>query len=113
MTIRSMIAKAGTRCTIKYPDDSIEAGAQNKTEWRLRYANIPCRINALKTRQEILYYDQQKVFADFLFYIEYLQDITTSDRIYFKDREFEIKKIDNWDETNLYLRIAALEIRNT
>ena len=109
MSVKSIIKKAGTKCTIKYQDDSLGTGGQLTKEWKVRYANVPCRINEPAIKKELLYYDKAKVFAQMIFYILAKTDIKQTDRIYFNDRIFNIKKLDNWDEQNLYQRISVQE----
>jgi len=110
MSVESIIKKAGTKCTFKYQDDTVVAGGQLAKLWIVRYTNVPCRINEPAIKKELLYYDKAKVFAQLIFYILIKIDIKHTDRVYFGTRIFDIKKIDNWDEQNLYQRISVQEI---
>jgi len=115
MSYESIIKSAGTRCDIKYYAKSTTAGSQITKTWKIRHNNVPCRVNTAKaaSKSEMLYYDAAKVFADFIMYIPYRAGITNHDRVYIGSRIFNIKKIDNWDFQNLYLRIAMKEETDT
>jgi len=110
VSLRSIIRKARTFCTIKYQSDTVVAGGQLTKSWIIRHSNIPFRINEPARRHELLYYDKAKIFAQMIIYILAKTDIEQTDRIYFGTREFIIKKLDNWDEQNLYQRISVQEV---
>ncbi len=79
--------------------------------WSIRYANVPCRINSVRM-DELQEYDKQTVFADYIIFIEYKNNITEKDRIIFGSRTFEIKAVRNYDEMQLYYKIYVLEIKD-
>lgn len=111
MSIRDMIKNAGTRCTIKFATEWVGAGGQLELQWLTRYWNIPCRFNAVKKPPERMYYDKPTTLAIYELYIMYVSNVDMADMVHFDGREFEIKKIDNWDEMNLYLRLELEELK--
>jgi len=110
MSLKTIIRKANTRCDIKSVTGSKGAGGKLTKTWAMRYHNVPCRFNAKMTEAEMLYYEKAAVFPDFIMYIQYRSGILTTDKVLFDSRTFDIKKIDNWDETNKYLKIALQEV---
>ena len=112
MSLQSIIRKAGTKCDIKYESTSVGDGGKLIKTWVTRYEQVPMRIERviLRTAEEMLLYDREKVSPKFIMRMEYKSGITTRDRIYYGTREFEIKEVHNWDEQNLWLRIVAEEI---
>ena len=111
MSIRDMIKNAGTRCTIKFSTEWTGDGGQLELKWLTRYWNIPCRFNAVKKPAEILYYDKPTTLALYEMYIMYVPNVDMADIVYLGERVFEIKKIDNWDEQSLYLRLLLEELK--
>ena len=111
MSLKTMIRKARTKCDIKYVDESIGTGAKLTKTWAVRYGRVPCRMNAKISEAEILFYQKASVFPDFIMYILYRSGIVETDRVIFDSRDFDIKKIDNWDEKGKYLKIALVEIK--
>ncbi len=78
--------------------------------WTFIHYRVPCRFNALASRETILAYDKQKVFANYYVYLEYLSDIKEGDRLYLGTRAFVVKLIVDWDETHDMMKLAVLEI---
>jgi len=66
-------------------------------------------MNAEMSQSEALHYQKASVFPDFIMYILYRSGIVETDKVVFKSRNFNIKKIDNWDEKGKYLKIALKE----
>lgn len=115
MSIDSIIRKAGTVADIKYLSTSTGAGGKLTKTWIARHSSVPCRLNALRPEDEQLAYDREKVSPRFAMYIRITDAIAsdppiTRDRISFDSRDFDIKKIDNWDEQDKYYRIILEEI---
>ena len=112
MSIDSIIRKAGTKIDIKYLSTTTGAGGKLVKTWVARYEDVPFRFEALRPEDEALFYDREKVTNRFAGRMKYKANISTRDRVYYGTREFDIKKIDNWDEQNLWLRIILEEITN-
>ena len=111
MSLKTIIRKANTKCDIKYVTDAQTTGGKLTKTWSMRYHNVPCRFNAKMTQAEMLYYEKASVFPDFIMYMLYRSGILETDKVVFKGRTFDIKKIDDWDETNTYLKIALQEYK--
>jgi len=109
MSIDSMVRKADTKADIKYESSTTGAGGQLTKTWVARHENVQGRLASIKHMKEILYFDRQKVFADFAWFMAYKSGITTRDRLFVGSRQFLIKLIVNWDEQNKYLIIALTE----
>jgi len=112
MSHKSVMRKAHTKVDIKWEDETKGAGLQLTKVWRMRYHDVMVRFVSLKTRKEILYFDRQKVFAEFGIEMDYRPNITTRDRVHYKGRIFFIKMITNFAETNEMLLIALEEKTN-
>ena len=112
MSLKTIIRKARTDGDIKYLDETIGSGAQLTKAWTVRHEKVPGRLAALTRRLEILYFDRQKVFADFVWMMEFKSGITSRDRLYVSGRTFLIKHIANWDEQDRYLLLAVTEMTN-
>lgn len=115
MSIGSIIRKAGHTCDINSMASTVTSGGRLITAWDARHSSVPCRFNALRPEDEALAYDREKVFPRFVMYIKITDAIAsdppiTRDRISFDSRNFDIKKIDNWDEQDNYYRIILGEI---
>jgi SPP1 family predicted phage head-tail adaptor len=78
--------------------------------WAVVHRNVPCRFNALASRETTLAYDKQKVFANYYVYLEHLGDVKEGDRIYLGTRAFVVKLIVDWDELSDQMKLAVLEI---
>lgn len=73
---------------------------------------IPCRFNALGTRDMIMAYDKPIVFADSLCFMGYQASIREGDMLIKCDdsRQFEVKLLMDWDEARNYLKLAVREL---
>ena len=111
MSIKTIIRSAHTKCDIKSLSTTQGTGAKLTKTWSMRYHDVSCRFNAKISQAEILYYQKASVFPDFIMYIVYRSGIVETDKVHFKGREFDIKKIDNWDEKGKYLKIALVEVK--
>lgn len=112
MSIASMIERTGSRATFKTLDEEVGDGGRLYKTWVTVYDDVPCAlipIAALSGR-EILEYDREKAFAEYKVYIEYRSGITTRHRVYVDGREFDVKRVDDFDSMNIYLRIYVKEI---
>ena len=112
MSLKKIIKKAKIRCNILYLDSVKGAGGQLTKEWRIRHENVPIRLNVTPRPWQMLYYDTQKVFAQTIGYLLYKTGITIRDRITCGGKTYDVKKVDNWDEQNLYQRIGLQEVKN-
>jgi SPP1 family predicted phage head-tail adaptor len=110
MSLKTMIRKAHTKCDIKSLSTSKGAGGKLTKTWSMRYHDVPCRMNAEMSQAEILRYQKASIFPDFIMYTLYRSGIEITDRVIFKSRTFDIKKIDDWDEQQKYLKLALKEI---
>ena len=107
-----MIRKARTRCNILYLDSEKGDGGQLTKTWKIRHANVPFRINVNPRPWELLYYDTQKVFTQKVGYLLYKTGVMARDRITCAGKTYDVKKVDNWDEQNLYQKIGLEEVTN-
>ncbi|NIM59999.1 MAG: hypothetical protein GTO16_13825 [Candidatus Aminicenantes bacterium] len=115
MSVDSIIRKAGHTCNINSMSTATTSGGQLLKTWVARHSSIPCRLNALRPEDEDLAYDREKVNPRFAMYIRITDAIasdppSTRDRVSFDSRDFDIRKIDNWDEQDNYYRIVLEEI---
>jgi len=56
------------------------------------------------------YLDKEELIADYFAYIAYLSDILVGDRVVFDSRIFEIRRIENPDQTSRYLKLYLREV---
>lgn len=118
MSLRTVTRKARTKFDVRYESTGTPgAGGQLTKVWKMRYRNLMGRMMSLTRRHEILYFDRQKVFADYILEIPKtsrvdFSTIETRDRIYMGSRTFYIKLKKNWDERDKYLLLALTEITN-
>lgn len=110
MSLKTIIRKAHTKGDIKYISEAIGAGRQLTKTWLMRYHNVSGRLVAMTRHLEILYFDRQKTFAEFVWMMQYKPGITIRDRFYFKGRTYLVKLITNWDEQRRYLFLAISEV---
>jgi head-tail adaptor len=80
------------------------------TAWAVIHKRVPCRFQALTSKQAMLSYDKAAVFANYFVHMEHLSDIAEGDRIYLGARTFEIKLVQDYAEIGKYLKLAVLEI---
>lgn len=111
MSIASIIAMAGTVFGIVYETKTVGAGAQLTKTWVARYSSLPGRLNNMTSTEKQLLFEREKILADFALFIGYVSGVLDEDRVTFGTRTFMIKKISNWDEQSLYLKIALQEIK--
>jgi len=110
MSLRTIIRKANARGDIRYLSTTTGSGGQLTKTWKMRHRNVSGRLESLTTKKEILYFDQDKTFAEFVWLMEYREGITTKDRLCVKTRTFNIKHIQNWDEQGKMTALALQEI---
>lgn len=80
------------------------------TAWAVIHKRVPCRFQALTSKEAMLSYDKAAVFANYFVHMEHLSDIAEGDRIYLGARTFEIKLVQDYAEIGKYLKLAVLEI---
>jgi head-tail adaptor len=111
MSVASILAMASTVFGIVYETKAVGAGAQLTKAWVARYSNLPGRLNNMTWSEKQLLFEREKILADFKLFIAYVSGVLDEDRVTFGTRTFIIKKISNWDEQGLYLKIALQEIK--
>jgi len=84
-------------------------GGQTST-WSVIHKRVPCRFQALTSKEAMLTYDKAAVFANYYVHMEHLSNIAEGDRIYLGTRKFEIKLVQDYAEIGKYLKLAVLEI---
>lgn len=107
-----MIALPGTRATFKYlkEEEAGDGGRLMKT-WVVLHEDVPCVLVPVKIAgAEALAYDREKAFAEFKLYVGYLDGIDTRVRAYVGGREFEVRRVSDFDTSGVYLRILVKEI---
>ena len=80
------------------------------TAWSVIHRRVPCRFQALTSKEAMLTYDKAAVFANYYVHVEHLSDVAEGDRLYLGTRTFDIKLVQDWDEVGKYLKLAVLEI---
>ena len=90
-----------------------EVGGQSAQTWTCIYRRVPCRFNALTTRDLVMAFDKKAVFGNEICYMEYRPNIKEGDRLCLppRNRLFEIKLLIEWDEARNYLKLMVLEQR--
>lgn len=111
MSLKTVIKAARQRVDIKYESSIVVTGGQLQTVWNNRYANVAVRLNASRPQSESAKYDRQTVLAQYVMFSEYLAGLLQTDLVVWGEREFEIKKIDNYDELGQYLRVELEELK--
>ena len=81
-----------------------------KTAWSVIHKRVPCRFQALTSKEAMLTYDKAAVFANYYVHMEHLSDIAEEDRLYLGARAFDIKLVQDYAEVGKYLKLAVLEI---
>ena len=79
------------------------------TTWAVLHRNVPCRFQALTSRELILSYDKASVFANYYVHLEH-RDVAEGDRLYLGTRAFDVKMVIDYAELGKYLKLAVLEI---
>ena len=115
MSLRTLARKQGIKFNIRYEYSTVGTGAQLTKVWKMRYHNVMGILVPLTRRTEMLYFDRQKVFAEFVLKIpmQGLVDfsaISTRDRIFKGSRTFLIELKKNWGEQDKYLILALTEV---
>jgi len=80
------------------------------TAWSVIHKRVPCRFQALTSKETMLTYDKSSVFANYYVHMEHLSDIAEEDRLYLGARAFDIKLVQDYAEVGKYLKLAVLEI---
>jgi len=80
------------------------------TAWSVIHRRVPCRFQALTSKETMLTYDKSSVFANYYVHMEHLSDIAEEDRLYLGARAFDIKLVQDYAEVGKYLKLAVLEI---
>jgi len=80
------------------------------TAWSVIHRRVPCRFQALTSKEAMLIYDKAAVFANYYVHMEHLSDIAEEDRLYLGARAFDIKLVQDYAEVGKYLKLAVLEI---
>jgi head-tail adaptor len=117
MSFRSMLArriKGGGPLTADIKRSTLTAdadGAYTRT-WATIYLRVPGRFNALGAQDEAITWDQTKVMAEYVWYMETRASVNEGDRLYLGDRIFDIRLIQNWDEAGHYQKLALVEVRS-
>lgn len=116
MSLRTVARKQGIKFNIRYEYTGTPGtGGQLTKVWKMRYHNVMGILAPLTSRREFLYFDRQKVFAEFVLKIpsQGLVDfsaISTRDRIFMGNRTFLIEFKKNWAEQDKYLILALSEV---
>jgi head-tail adaptor len=87
-------------------------GAGGYTEsWATLVASWPCRVNALSARETEILFGKQTTLPGFVVYGEQSTagGVKEGDRVTVSSKVFDIKKVDNWDLQNIYLKLACVE----
>ena len=87
-----------------------EQGGYKEASWSVIHRRVPCRFQALTSKEAMLTYDKSSVFANYYVHMEHLSDIAEEDRLYLGARAFEIKLVQDYAEIGKYLKLAVLEI---
>lgn len=77
--------------------------------WATIHQSVKCRFYPLSSKEAMLSYNKASVFANYFIYLEYISGLAEGDRVYLGTRIFEIKLVIDWDETNKYMKLAAME----
>lgn len=111
MSLSTIIADADTEVNVRRTTNVADGQGGYTTTTAIILRRIPCRFNALTSKDLTLAYDKQKSFANFICYMEYVSEIREGDELIKTDdsRVFEVKLKMNWDEVKNYLKLAVLE----
>lgn len=112
MSIASMIADARTEVDVRRITNVADGQGGYTTTTAIILRRIPCRFNAMTSKDLMLAYDKQKVFANYYCFMEYESEIREGDELIKTDdsRVFEVKLKMDWDEKKNYLKLAVLEL---
>ena len=78
--------------------------------WSVIHKRVPCRFQALTSKEAMLTYDKAAVFANYFVHMEHLSDVAEGDRLYLGARAFDVKLVQDWAEAGKHLKLAVLEI---
>jgi SPP1 family predicted phage head-tail adaptor len=78
--------------------------------WTTIHRRIPCRFQALTSKEAMLAYDKATVFANYVIHMEYLSDVIEGNRLYLGTRAFEVKMKIIYAEANEMMKLAVVEI---
>jgi len=80
--------------------------------WGVVHWRIPCRFNALTTKELGVVAHKQEVKADFSVYLQYISGIKEGDRLIdlSDSREYEISLVMDWDEDRSMMKLAVSEM---
>jgi head-tail adaptor len=81
-----------------------------EVQWSVIHSAIPARIQSSRANRMNSYLDKEELIADYFAYIAYLSDILVGDRVVFDSRIFEIRRIENPDQTSRYLKLYLREV---
>lgn len=111
MSLATMIAAADTEVNVRRTTNVADLRGGFTTTTAIILRRIPCRFNALTSKDLMLAYDKQKVFANYLCFMEYESEIREGDELIKTDdsRVFEVKLKMDWDEQKNELKLAVLE----
>ena len=100
-----------TTVNVQRATDTADGTGGYTTSTAIILRNIPCRFNALSTREMILAYDKPTVFANFICFMGYQEDIREGDVLIKCDdsRTFDVRLKMEWDEARNYLKLAVME----
>jgi SPP1 family predicted phage head-tail adaptor len=90
--------------------DTADGQGGYTSTWAAVHSRKRARFQALGSKEAMLTYDKATVFANYFVYMEHITGVTEGDRVYLGTRKFDIKLVQDWDETSEYLKLAVLEI---
>jgi head-tail adaptor len=113
LSFRSILgAKFQNYADFKRSTLAADGGGGGTRSWTTIYHRVPCRLNMLGSQDERVTWDQTKVMAEAILYIEHRSGLNEGDRAYLGSRAFDIRLIQNWDEAGQYLKLAVVEVRD-
>lgn len=89
-----------------------DMGGGGTISYVLVYKRVPFRFESLdnKMDQAIIAYDKKTTYPDYFGYCEYRSGIKGGQVVFFNNRRFEIKLVQNWSEQKIYLRLSLTEL---
>jgi len=112
MSLTTIIADADTEVNVRRTTQVADGQGGYTTTTAIILRRLPCRFNALTSKDLMLAYDKQKVFANYVCFLEYESNVREGDELIKTDdsRVFEVKLKMDWDEKKNYLKLAVLEL---
>lgn len=107
MSFRSML---NSTVDIKRKTQTADGQGGYTTAWAVIHKRVPCRFQALASKEAILTYDKAAVFANYYIHMEHLSDIAEGDRVFLGTRTFDVKMVVDYAEVGKYLKLAVIEI---